>query len=151
MRCYGTQNAQSLEHYDRLDREGSERLSKMAKVLDGEILKSSKTTKMEPSTKYAPDGTADGGRVFDKIVLTMPQTINVGTTTEQQQQQSVSSSQTIRQCPAEERPSTVQAGVKLQRFNLFLVQVNFHFNTNHFFIYLMHINEDFKNIFKTLL
>ena len=96
----GHKNAQSLEHYDRLDREGSERPSKMAKVLDGETLTSSKTTKMKPSTKYTPDGTADGGRVLDQIVLNEHAvihhlTINVGNTTEQQQQQSVSSSQII--------------------------------------------------------
>ena len=40
--------------------------------------------------KYAPDGTADGGRIFDKIVLNDHAVIhhlaiNVGTTTEQQQ------------------------------------------------------------------
>ena len=61
----GHKEEQSLEHYDRLDREGSERPSKMVTVLDGETLTSSKTTKRKPSTKYAPDGTADGGRVFD--------------------------------------------------------------------------------------
>ena len=93
-------NAQSLEHYDRLGQEGNERPSKMAKVRDGETLTSSKTTKLKPSTKYAPHGTADGGRVFDKIVLNDHAvihhlTINVGTTTELQQQQLVSSSRTI--------------------------------------------------------
>ena len=94
MRCYGTKNAQSLEHYDRLDREGSERPSKMPEVPDRETLTSSKTTKTEPFTKYAPDGTADGGRDFDKIVrndhaVIHQLTINAGTTTAQQQQKSV--------------------------------------------------------------
>ena len=61
----GHKSAPSLEHYDRLDRGGSEKPNKMAKVLDGETLTSSKTAKMKPSTQYAPNGTADGGRVFD--------------------------------------------------------------------------------------
>lgn len=128
MHCYGIQNAQSLEHYDWLDREGGRRLSEMAKVLDGETLMSSKTTKLKPSTKYTPDGSADGERIFGNFFLNEHAvihrlTISVGTTTEQQQQQSVSSSsQTIWQCPAEERPSTtVQADIKHQHFNMFLV------------------------------
>ena len=87
----GHNNAQCLEHYDRLDRKDSERRSKMAKVRDGETLTSGNTTKMKPSTKYAPDGTTEGRRVSDKTVLNNHGvihhfTINVGTTTEQQQQ-----------------------------------------------------------------
>ena len=107
----GHKNAQSLEHYDRIDREGSARPSEMVKVLDGEILleKNGRKAKLASATICEPRAPSLAsstlvreemlaGHVVDKIVIRDQSvvhhlTINIGTTTEKQQQQSVSSSQ----------------------------------------------------------
>ena len=96
MRCYWTQNTQILDPNERIDREGRERPSKMVKVLDCQTLRLNKATKMKLYTNYAlvPDGTVDGGHVFDKIVapdnaLISHLTIIMGAPTDHQQSQSV--------------------------------------------------------------